>query len=192
MEFVILGVVGFAMLFGSDLCGVRNNCIGRNFLAFFGVLFLFGSSIYILIIGQTIELSIATRIVSGFLTIVFLFLLVYSVGIEVNKKRDEKDKLLTTGTYALTRHPGVIWFLLYYVFGALMFANMTILIAGIIWSFVNVIYVLLQEKVIFNKIFDNYDMYIKTTPMLFPTVKSVKRCVHTLNGGQNERFTSNV
>jgi len=192
MELITVGVVGFALMFASDVCGSRNNFKGRNFLAFFGVLILFSSSVYILTYGEGMNISFTYRIISGLFTLIFLFLLVYSVVIEVNKKREEDEKLITTGTYALTRHPGVIWFLLYYLFGSILFANYDILIAGLVWSIANVIYVLLQEKLVFNKIFDNYDVYTKTTPMLLPNITSIRKCIKTLNGGHNERFTSDV
>lgn len=192
MELIILGVIGFVFMLGSDLCALYNHNKGKYFLAFFGVLFIFVSSIVILFDGNTYAISNVWRFASGFFTLVFFSLLFYSVVIEVNKKRDEKEKLLTTGTYALSRHPGVLWFMLYYVFGSILFASTEILIAGLIWSFVNVIYVLLQEKLIFHKLFKNYGMYVKTTPMLLPTSNSFKKCITTLNGGQNERFTSDV
>ena len=192
MEFIILGVVGFGLMFGADLCGLHQRCVWRNLLAFFGFAFVFGSSLYILLLGDTYRLPLFARIIAGVLSLMFLLLLIYSVLIEVNKKRDISEKLITTGTYALSRHPGVIWFAFYYIFGSIMFANVEILIAGIIWSIINIIYVLLQEKLVFNKMFENYDLYRETTPMLWPNVKSIKRCITTMNGGQNERFTSDV
>jgi protein-S-isoprenylcysteine O-methyltransferase Ste14 len=163
-----------------------------NVLAFFGVLFVFASSINIILNGETYNIPMFVRVLSGIVAVAFLILLIYSVLIEVNKKRSEKEKLLTTGTYALSRHPGVIWFLFYYIFGSVLFANTEILVAGIIWSITNIIYVLLQEKLVFNKLFENYDKYRKTTPMLFPTIKSIKRFMTTKSGGRNERFTSDV
>ena len=127
--------------------------------------------------------SSSLRITSGFLTSIFFALLVYSVLIEVNLNKKKADKLITSGTYALTRHPGVLWLLFYYIFGALLFANIELLIAGIVWSIANIFYVYLQEKLVFHKIFNNYDLYAITTPMLLPNIKSAKKCIKTLTGG---------
>lgn len=192
MGLIIVGIMGFVLLFGADLCSLHKKSMAGNVLAFFGVLFVFASSINIILNGETYNIPMFVRVLSGIVAVAFLILLIYSVLIEVNKKRSEKEKLLTTGTYALSRHPGVIWFLFYYIFGSVLFANTEILVAGIIWSITNIIYVLLQEKLVFNKLFENYDKYRKTTPMLFPTIKSIKRFMTTKSGGRNERFTSDV
>jgi len=192
MNFIIFGIIGFIFLFASDICGMKSKCKSRNLFALVGVLFVLTSSIIILVIGKTYTIGLSYRILAGTFTLVFLILLVYSVLIEVNKNNDPDNKLITTGTYALSRHPGVIWLLLYYVFGSLLFTNVLLLIAGIVWSIVNIIYVILQERLIFNKIFNDYDLYVETTPMLLPNINSIKKCINTLNGGQNERFTSDV
>lgn len=193
MEFIILGILGFVLLFGSDICGIRNkSCMLRNFLAFFGVIYITLGSVMLILLGNTFEVSMSVRIIAGLFTALFLFLLIYSVLIEVTKNKEQDDKLITTGTYALSRHPGVIWFMFYYIAGSILFGNIDILIAGLIWSFGNIIYVIMQERFIFKKLFYSYEEYIETTPMLLPNIRSIKKCLTTIDGGQNERFTSNV
>lgn len=188
---VILGVIGFGILFLSDLSGLHKKSTLQKLFAITGTLIIFSSSIHILYYTSRFTSNIPVLILSGTLTITFLILLIYSVVYEVGVKNKE-GKLVTTGTYAICRHPGVIWFLLYYVFGSIVFGSTEILVAGIIWSVANIIYVILQEKLVFNKIFDGYENYVKITPMLLPNRNSIKRFNNTLNGGHNERFTSDV
>jgi len=187
MEFILLGCLGFGLLFVSDMCGLKGKCRFQNLLAFSGTFFVFISSVIILMGGTDYNLSLTVRLLSGFFALGFLLLLIYSVVFEVRAPKDsnkpgDKPELVTTGTYALSRHPGVIWFLFYYVFGSLFFMNSEILIAGIIWSSINVVYVLLQERVVFHKLFENYNTYSKDTPMIIPNIKSIKKCINTING----------
>ena len=192
MLFILSGAIGFMMLLGSDIVGIKKYKVAQNLLAFFGTLFITASSIIILITGSTYEMDLRLRILFGLLGLIFLYFLVYSVIIEVRRNRKFKNKLVTSGTYALSRHPGVLWLFFYYLFGSMFFANIDILIAGLIWTFINIIYVVIQEKVIFTKIFSNYENYKESTPMLLPTVSSIKKCFRTLNGGKNEKLTRNA
>ena len=192
MLFILSGAFGFLLMLGSDLFGIKKYNVAQNLLAFFGTLIIVCSSILILLEGNTYQMEIGYRLLFGAIGLMFLFFLVYSVLIEVKKNKMRDDQLVTSGTYALSRHPGVLWLFLYFVFGSLFFANINILIAGIVWTLVNVIYVIIQEKVIFSRIFSNYENYKEETPMLLPTISSIKKCLDTLDGGKNEKLTRNA
>jgi len=189
MLFILSGAIGFLFMLGSDLVGIKKNNVAQSLLAFFGTIIIVSSSVGILLVGNTYQLDVGLRVLFGAIGLVFLFFLIYSVLIEVKKNKAESNQLVTSGTYALSRHPGVLWLFFYYVFGSLSFANTDILIAGIVWSLINVIYVIVQEKVIFTRIFSNYEIYKKETPMLLPTRSSIKKCLVTLDGGRNEKLT---
>jgi protein-S-isoprenylcysteine O-methyltransferase Ste14 len=118
------------------------------------------------------------------IAIVSLMLLIYSVFIEVGRKTykvENEHSLVTSGTYALTRHPGVLWMLLLYIFGAIFFQNLLAIYAALIWTLANIIYVTIQERFIFHKIFDNYDKYRETTPMILPNFQSIEKFITTKN-----------
>ena len=192
MLFILSGAIGFLLLLGSDILGIKNHSVTQHILAFFGTLIIVLSSVLILLEGETYQMDLRLRILFGAFGLMFLFFLVYSVIFEVRLNRGKENPLVTSGTYALSRHPGVLWLFFYYVFGSLFFANIDILIAGIVWSLINVVYVVIQEKVIFNKIFSDYEIYKESTPMLLPTVSSIKKCLDTLDGGKNEKLTRNA
>jgi protein-S-isoprenylcysteine O-methyltransferase Ste14 len=192
MFLILLGVAGFGLLLAADFCGIRKYCKRQNLLAFFGTSLIVISSIIILYSGRTFDLAFALRLMFGLLGLVFLAILIYSVLIEVKSDTPVEKNLVTTGTYALSRHPGVLWLFCYYVFGSFFFGNIDILIAGVVWTFVNVIYVIVQENFVFNKIFKNYQQYKETTPMLLPNFKSIRRCINTLDGGKNEKLKRNA
>ncbi len=191
MMYIGLGVIGFLLLFVSDVCGLREKCTFQFVSAIVGTFFIFVSSVMILTLGYNYELALGFRIIGLLLAITFLLLTIYSVVIEVSKNNDDKQ-LITSGTYALNRHPGVLWLFLYYFFGSFFFADYMILIAGIVFTIVNIIYVHLQEMLIFKHIFENYDEYKKTTPMILPTKSSLQKCIKTINGGEHEKLTRNA
>lgn len=191
MIFIGLGVLGFVLLFVSDLCGLREKCSYKYLTAFSGTFLIFVSSIIILTLGYNYELSLRYRLIGLILAVLFLLLTIYSIVYEVGKNNQDK-KLITSGTYALNRHPGVLWLFLYYFFGSFFFADYMILIAGVVFTLVNILYVYLQERLIFRHIFDNYDEYIKSTPMILPNRSSVQRCLKTINGGEHEKLTRNA
>jgi len=88
--------------------------------------------------------------------------------------------LIKTGTYALVRHPGVIWYVLFLIALLLVSRSKLFLIAAPIWIFMDILYVFVQEKFYFSRMFPGYGEYKKETPMLIPTRKSLASFWRTL------------
>lgn len=184
MIYLGLGIIGFILLLLFDICSLCEKSIIKYFFGISGFGLIIISSIFLLNITSSVSFSYFSRIISLAIASFSLCLLVYSVFIEVGKNTYQyrnKNELLTTGTYALSRHPGVLWFLFVYLFGAIYFQNSFLLYAGLIWTVINIIYVSIQERFIFTKLFQNYENYIQTTPMIIPSLQSIERCVTTLN-----------
>ncbi len=95
------------------------------------------------------------------------------------------DRLITTGTYALVRHPGVLWFALWMLAWVLVSRVRLMLVAAVTWSLLNILYVWLQEKLLFWRMFLGYAAYQKETPMLVPTLRSLRQCLRTWPLRQN-------
>lgn len=111
-------------------------------------------------------------------------LLVYSLFVEIPftktyAKTGVGDELVTTGTYALTRHPGVLWLGLLLAGLVLVSRGQLMLVAAIVWVLLDALYVWLQEVCLFCKMFPAYPAYQRTTPMLVPTPQSVLQCLRT-------------
>ncbi len=184
MNFIGLGILGFILLLLFDVCSLCKKSVFKYFFGVAGFGLIIVSSIFLLQINSNTTFSFAFRMVSLALSSLSLLLLIYSVFIEVGKntyKYKNENKLITTGTYALSRHPGVLWFFLVYFFGAIYFQNYFIMYAGLLWTGINIIYVSIQERFIFTKLFKNYGNYIETTPMIVPNLESLERCITTLN-----------
>ena len=87
--------------------------------------------------------------------------------------------LVTTGTYALTRHPAVLWYLLILVSVLLATRSNLLLVALPIWLTMDVVWVLLQERSSLTRNFPNYAIYKRTTPLLIPNRRSVTAFLRT-------------
>lgn len=111
-------------------------------------------------------------------------LLIYSLFIELPfhstyVRTGNKQALIDRGTYALTRHPALLWFGIFLVALLLVSRSRELLLAGPIWFGLDVIWVILQDRFIFTKLFDGYQLYQRDTPMLLPNYQSLRRCLAT-------------
>lgn len=90
------------------------------------------------------------------------------------------DVLITHGTYALTRHPTVLW-LGFILLGLVLATRSSLLrLAAPIWWLADVLYVWGEERWYLRRVFAGYAAYQRTTPMLLPTLGSLRRCVKTI------------
>ena len=118
---------------------------------------------------------------TGVAAALFIFTLFIEIPLATYIKPDSLAGVVTTGTYALSRHPGVIWMVLFQI--GLFFATEAkiLLIAGPIWIFCDLILAIVQDKYIFPwKFKGEYYNYKKHVPMIVPTVRSVVRCFKTI------------
>ena len=107
-----------------------------------------------------------------------LVLLLYSLFINLPFRKTYVttgvgDKLITTGVYALVRHPGVHWFILVLLSLVLVSKSSLLLIAAPIFILLDILLVIVQDKLFFVRMFDGYESYQQETPMLLPNRKSV-------------------
>jgi len=155
----------------------------RYAFALLGMALIAFSTIRIIAYPSDLELSTINRTIGLMFGLFFAAMTVYSVVIEVrlSYQRNKKLRLITNGTYSLVRHPGVIWLFLAYFFASMFLQNSHLLISAFIWTFVNTLYIMIQERLILRKLFVDYESYIQTTPMLIPNYSSIKRFLTVQN-----------
>jgi len=134
--------------------------------------------------SEAIRFGPIVTIPAWVLTGLFILLLIYSLFLEVHftktyGKKEHNSELVTTGTYALSRHPGVLWLFLVFMGLFLATGRSSLFMAGFVFTVINIFYVVLQEVAIFPKLFKDYGDYQKTTPFLLPTLESIKRMFKT-------------
>jgi len=90
------------------------------------------------------------------------------------------DKLVTTGFYALVRHPGVLWTVLLAFSAVLVSKSRPALIAAPLLILLDVLVVIIQDRIFFPRMFPGYDAYRRQTPMLLPNRNSLRAFADSL------------
>jgi len=186
MIYLILGFLAFALFAVYDI----NSIIIKHKLLyscfFVGCFLLMVATIGIVVSSRDlIEIDAFRMWIFGAITLLFICLLIYTLFFALPFKNTYVEvsgppRVCNSGVYALCRHPGVLWFMGFYFFFGLALKIPLLLTAAIIFSFLNILYVIFQDRWTFAKIFEDYDKYRIDTPFLVPNIKSIKRCFHTL------------
>lgn len=114
-------------------------------------------------------------------------LMFYSIMVEIPFRkawidRGHTDELVTTGTYALARHPGVLWYALGIVSAALATRSRQLLKAAPVLIAGDVLHVWFQEKyVLVDEFPQAYREYQRSTPMIVPNAASLRRFTRTFH-----------
>lgn len=185
MPFILTGSISFIFLFLFDYYSLKNHHIKKRIFGLLGLFLMIYSTAMVIVTSERISFSITVRSISAVLCAAAVFLLMYSLFLElpfmnIYVKQGHHKQLVDIGTYALCRHPGVLWFGFVFLFSFITTGALLLMWAGIIWTSINIVYVYLQEKLFFYKMFSTYHVYVKTTPMLIPTKASIKKCTATL------------
>ena len=174
-----LGLCGFALFFLSDYNDWR---LSRR-----GLRVCFPAGGALLIAGTALECHWSGGPAGGWLRwpalalgAVFGALLVYTLFFALPAKASytrpgENRRACTTGVYALCRHPGVLWFAGLYV--CLWAALGLPLWEAAVYSGLNVLLVVLEDRCVFPAKLEGYGDYQKTTPFLLPSRQSVRACM---------------
>lgn len=110
--------------------------------------------------------------------------LVYSIAVEIPfrsawLKRGHTPDLVTTGTYALTRHPGVLGYAIAMLSWAVALRSRRMLVLAPVLIAGDVAHVAFQERVVLTRVFgDAYRDYQQETPFVIPTAQSIRRALH--------------
>jgi len=186
MIYVALGILGFIVVHLFDIvslkripAGVKPGVwiVGSGLLAY--------SLIMLCLQSNALPLPIwSTWLGWGLLTL-SLFLLIYSLFINLPFRKTYVatgvgDKLITTGLYSLARHPGVMWFVLFMLSLILVSKSGLLLIAAPIFILLDVVLVIVQDKIFFIRMFDGYKQYQQETPMLVPNRQSLNTFIKGL------------
>jgi protein-S-isoprenylcysteine O-methyltransferase Ste14 len=109
----------------------------------------------------------------------------YSVMVEIPFRkgwvdRGHTDRIVTTGTYALTRHPGVFWMTIAIFASAVATRSRRLLMAAPLIVAGDVAHVAFQERFVLGNVFGaEYRRYQRETPFVIPTPASARRFVRT-------------
>jgi protein-S-isoprenylcysteine O-methyltransferase Ste14 len=187
---IVMGMLAYAVAFLFDVVSMKK-IAGAKTLIVVVVLGLHAYALYVSLWAVD-RFSLPTGLsLFGWITLpIFVLLLLYSLTIGLPAGRTYfrpgvPQRIVKTGLYALSRHPGIIWYTLAAVSLILASRSVVVLIAAPVWVALDIIYAIVQEKFFFIKMFPEYRQYQQETPMLVPSAKSIIACIRTLRGRTN-------
>ena len=185
MIYIVIGSLGFLIIHLLDIVSLKRVPGAKPLTWILGSGLLAYSLITICLAPDKLPLPIWSTWLGWALLSVSLFLLIYSLFITLPFRKTYittgvGDKLITTGLYALVRHPWVHCFTLLLLSLILVSRSSLLLIASPIWILLDIVLVVVQDKFFFGRMFDDYDHYRKKTPMLVPNRGSINAFINCL------------
>jgi len=184
MTAIILSATGFLFLFLFDLFQIYKK---RTLSSIFSIIGYAGivSTVILLLFSCELTYSIETEFALFILTvkiigaIFFFFLLFYSNFIEIGLKSpysySSERYALDSGSYGLVRHPGFLWLLLALIMLVLIYKHIQFTLISIYMIVMNFILILIEDIILFPRIFKNYREYKKEVPFIIPRIRKVLR-----------------
>jgi protein-S-isoprenylcysteine O-methyltransferase Ste14 len=188
MKYILLGIAGFLVACLFDFVSLRKIPSAKQAIEVIAACLTSYAHLMTCIRGERLSLSVGFSYVGWPLFGLASVGMVYSLFLEIPFKQTyiaegAGNKLVTTGTYALTRHPGVLWYALMLISLIFVSKRQLMLLAAPIWLFMDVLYVWIQDRFFFPQMFPDYGCYQRETPMLIPNRASLSRCFTTFAEG---------
>ena len=173
-----LGICAFALFFLSDYNDWHMKHRALRVCFPLGTALLAGGTLLRCGIGDMFAggwLRVAVLAAAAAFFLLLLYTLLFAIPREASYARPgERRSVCTTGVYALCRHPGVLWFVGLY--GCLWVAAGLPLWEAAVYSGLNVLLVLFEDRCVFPARLEGYREYQRTTPFLLPDRRSIRAC----------------
>jgi len=182
MVYIAVGILGFIVIHLFDIVSLKRIPSGAKPGVWIVGGGLLGYSLIMLCLrSNTLPLPIWSTWLGWGLLTPSLFLLIYSLFINLPFRKTYiatgvGDKLITTGLYALVRHPWIHCFTLFMLSLILVSKSSLLLIAAPIFILLDIV----QDKFFFIRMFDGYKSYQQETPMLVPNRRSINAFINSL------------
>lgn len=179
MIYIILAFLGYFIIHFSDPVAIKRLPLIKPILWVIGVGILAYAVIKASLSPGKLILPDWTLWVGWGLLVISLTLVAYSLYISLPFRmtyisRGAGDKLVTTGLYALVRHPWLYWSFLVMFSLVLVSQSKLILVSAPLFALLEIIAVFIQDYFYFPRMFAGYKDYRRVTPMLIPNCQSIK------------------
>lgn len=180
MTYYIVAILTFISFIIYDINSIRFNNQYLNKLFLIGVfVFVIENIILIFTLKENVIYNMSNLILILF-SLIFFSLLIYTLFFalpfqETYIRDENKNKVIKTGMYGLSRHIGVLWFILMYIFLVFIFKSEFYTRFAILCCSLNVIYVIFQDNYTFLYLFEDYKEYKEEVPFIIPTITSIKK-----------------
>jgi protein-S-isoprenylcysteine O-methyltransferase Ste14 len=185
MIYIALGGLGFLVIHLLDIISIKRIPGMKPLTMLVGNGLVVFSIIMLCLSPDKLALPVWSSWLGWGLLPISLFMLIYSLFINLPFGKTYVatgvgDKLITSGLYALVRHPWVYGLILLLVALILVSRSSLMLIAAPIWVLLDIALVAIQDRFFFGKMFAGYDTYRRETPMLVPNRRSISAFINSL------------
>ncbi len=184
---IAFGVFSLYIIYDINSVTIKNKLLDKLFLFASGIFTLTNVALFYRL-KDAIAFTSSSIILIG-CALIFLCLLIYTLffalPFESTYVAFDQTKAIRTGMYGLSRHIGVLWFILMYVSLIFVFNDMTFTLFAAVSSLMNLIYIVIQDNYTFVRTFHDYQDYKKDVPFLIPSYRSIKRVIQK---GENYEF----
>ncbi len=186
MIYIAIGILGLLILRLFDIVSLKRIPAVKPLVWILGSGLLTYSGIMMCLKSDRLVLPLWSTWLGWVLLAISSLLLIYSLFINLPFRKTYVatgigDELITTGLYALVRHPWVHCFTLMLLSLVLVSKSSLLLVAGPIFIMLSILLAVVQDKFFFGSMFAGYDRYRKETPMLLPNRKSISACMRSFN-----------
>ena len=185
MIYIVLGGIGFLLIHLLDIASIKRIPSMKPLTWLVGNGLVIFSIIMLCLSPDKLVLPVWSTWLGWVLLPISLFMLIYSLFINLPFSKTYiatgvGERLITSGLYALVRHPWLHWLILTMLALILVSKSSLMLIAAPIWVFLDIVLVSIQDRFFFNQMFAGYDNYRRKTPMFIPNRRSINAFINSL------------
>lgn len=185
----VLTVVAYGLFFAYDVFTVKRPDFSRS-----GVLFTVGC-LLVVIAALILAVSQVTACPRDAFALIFALMalaafalmikaLFFSLPAGTYSDPQQGRHAYQGGMYALCRHPGVLWYCMFFLFMALALRTNVAFVCCAILCAGNVAYMFFQDKWSFPRTFCDYGEYQQRVPFFWPTAASFRAAFLSREGGR--------
>jgi protein-S-isoprenylcysteine O-methyltransferase Ste14 len=194
MLYILLGVLGHIVLLTTDLIALKKLPGLKPAAWAVGWALWTCSVISISVWSPKITLPFWSIITGWVVLAIALSLMIVSLFVSIPFRKTYvatgvSDKLVTSGMYALVRHPWTTWYALLMLSLVPVTRAHDMLIATPLFSLLGIIAAIIQDRFIYSRLFTSYDVYRRQTPMLIPNRKSITTFISSFRQLKTEPMT---
>lgn len=182
MNYCIIGAFGYLLFLIYDVNEIKkiHKVLKTTFVL--GIVLQISATIGIFYSNlSNLKLSSYGIAISLFGFYLLIYSLFFALPFEMTYiKFGERRKVYNRGVYAMSRHPGVLFYIIFFIGLSILEPTIITISTYFIWILLNLIYIIFQELWTFPKIFGDYNIYRQSTPFLIPTIKSIKSCIKNI------------
>jgi len=185
MTYILIGCLAFIIGHTCDIVAVKRIPWVKPAVWIIGIILYAYSLVMLSIQSDTLSLPSWTVWPGLILLLISASFFTYSLFVNLPFRKTYiatgfSEKLVRNRMYSLMRHPGVIFFCLFLISLVLISRSYLMLLATPIYIFLDIVLVVIQDKVFFVKMFDEYSDYQKATPMFLPNRQSINTFLNSI------------